>query len=57
LVPCENSSSRQKISGAKEQTDEAVNALKNPQKNIGEYRQKLRDIFPLSFPLCHFLTP
>ncbi len=45
-----------KISGAKEQTDEAENALKNPQKDIGEHGQKSRDIFPLSFPLCHFLT-
>jgi hypothetical protein len=40
-----------KINGAKEQIDEAENALKNPQKNIGEHGQKLRDIFPLSFPL------
>ena len=46
-----------KISGAKEQTDEAENALKNPQKNIGEHRQKLRDIITLYVTLCRFPTP
>ena len=44
------------ISKAKEQTDEAGNALKNPQKNIGEHGQKLREIFPLLITLYRFLT-
>jgi len=56
LVPCGKSRPRKKISGAKEQTNKAADALKRPQKNICEHRQKLRDIITLLITLYRFQT-